>query len=138
MTKIQRLQKTFQDKHNTVKRFIFFKTGTNEDLRQESFLATWTGLLKDPNATDGFLRTRKSVVIEVDLNSPTVSPGETPVAEEAPVHEEPIENAVGVAAEVEIEAESEPVSPAIAGDEPESAANIMHANTEAMASPPWK
>jgi DNA-directed RNA polymerase specialized sigma24 family protein len=74
MTEIQRLQRTFQDKHNTVKRFIFFKTGTNEDLRQESFLATWTGLLKDPNATDGFLRTRiKWRVHEVYKNSASIN-----------------------------------------------------------------
>jgi len=74
MTKIQRLQRTFQDKHNTIKRFVFFKTGTNEDLRQESFLATWTGLLKDPNATDGFLRTRiRWRVHEVYKNSASIN-----------------------------------------------------------------
>jgi DNA-directed RNA polymerase specialized sigma24 family protein len=74
MTKIQRLQKTFQDKHNTIKRFIFFKTGTNEDLRQESFLSTWTGLLKDTDATDGFLRTRiKWRVHEVYKNSASIN-----------------------------------------------------------------
>ncbi|MBA7493211.1 hypothetical protein ES702_03767 [subsurface metagenome] len=74
MTEIQRLQRTFQDKHNTIKRFIFFKTGTNEDLRQESFLATWTGLLKDPNATDGFLRTRiRWRVHEVYKNSASIN-----------------------------------------------------------------
>jgi DNA-directed RNA polymerase specialized sigma24 family protein len=74
MTKIQRLQRTFHDKYNTIKRFIFFKTGTNEDLRQESFLATWTGLLKDPNATDGYLRTRiKWRVHEVYKNSASIN-----------------------------------------------------------------
>ena len=74
MTEIQRLQRTFQDKHNTIKRFVFFKTGTNEDLRQESFLATWTGLLKDPNATDGFLRTRiRWRVHEVYKNSASIN-----------------------------------------------------------------
>ncbi len=74
MTKIQRLQKTFQDKHNLIKRFVLFKTGTNEDLHQESLLATWTGLLKDPNATDGFLRTRiRWRVHEVYKNSASIN-----------------------------------------------------------------
>ena len=58
MTDIQQLQETYQDKLNTIKRFIYFKTRTNDDLRQEAMLAIWTGLLKDPNATDGYLRTR--------------------------------------------------------------------------------
>ena len=31
-----------------------------------------------------------------------------------------------------------PMATTVAGDEPESAANIMQASTEAMASPPWK
>jgi DNA-directed RNA polymerase specialized sigma24 family protein len=74
MTEIQRLQGTFQDKLNTIKRFVFFKTGTNEDLRQESFLATWTGLLKDPNATDGYLRTRiRWRIHEVYKNSASIN-----------------------------------------------------------------
>jgi len=58
MTEIKELQETFHSKLNDMKRFIFFKVGTNEDLQQESLLSVWTGLLKDPNATDGYLRTR--------------------------------------------------------------------------------
>ena len=58
MTDIQQLQETFKNKLPAIKPFIYFRAGTNEDLQQEAMLAIWTGLLKDPNATDGYLRTR--------------------------------------------------------------------------------
>ena len=32
----------------------------------------------------------------------------------------------------------EPIATTVAGEEPERAANIMHANTPAIAKPPWK
>ena len=55
---IRELQETFHSKLPKVKSFIYFRAGTNEDLQQEAMLAIWTGLLKEPNATDGYLRTR--------------------------------------------------------------------------------
>ena len=58
MTEIRELQETFHNKLPNIKSFIYFRAGTNQDLQQEAMLAIWTGLLKDPNATDGYLRTR--------------------------------------------------------------------------------
>ena len=55
---IRELQETFGDKTKVLKRFTYYKAGKNADLQQEALLATWTGLLKDPNATDSYLRTR--------------------------------------------------------------------------------
>ncbi len=55
---IRELQETFGDKMKALKRFTYYKAGKNDDLQQEALLATWTGLLKDPNATDSYLRTR--------------------------------------------------------------------------------
>jgi hypothetical protein len=57
-TKIKELQETFGEKMKVLGRFTYYRAGKNEDLRQESLLAIWTGLLKDPNATDGYLKTR--------------------------------------------------------------------------------
>ena len=48
---IRELQETFGDKMKALKRFTYYKAGKNDDLQQEALLATWTGLLKDPNAT---------------------------------------------------------------------------------------
>ncbi len=55
---IRELQETFGDKMKVLKQFTYYRAGKNEDLRQEAHIAIWTGLLKDPNATDGYLRTR--------------------------------------------------------------------------------
>ncbi len=55
---IKELQETFGDKMKALKRFSYYRAGKNDDLRQESLLAIWTGLLKDRNATDGYLKTR--------------------------------------------------------------------------------
>ena len=55
---IRELQETFHNKLPKVKSFIYFRAGANQDLQQEAMIAIWTGLLKDPDATDGFLRTR--------------------------------------------------------------------------------
>jgi len=38
--------------------FIFKQVKTDEDLRQEACMAMWRGLMKDPLATNGYLRTR--------------------------------------------------------------------------------
>lgn len=38
--------------------FIFKQTRENQDLRQEACMAMWRGLLKDPDATDGFIMNR--------------------------------------------------------------------------------
>ena len=56
--KIKELQETFGVKMKALRRFTYYRAGNNDDLRQEAHLATWTGLLKDPNATDSYLRTR--------------------------------------------------------------------------------
>ena len=58
MTDIQQLQETFKNKLRTIKSFIHYRAGKNDDLYQEGMLAVWIGLLKEPDATDGFLRTR--------------------------------------------------------------------------------
>ncbi|HIJ57843.1 MAG TPA: hypothetical protein HPQ03_17205 [Deltaproteobacteria bacterium] len=55
---IKELQETFQDKMKVLERFTYYRAGKNDDLRQEALLATWTGLQKDKNATDSYLRTR--------------------------------------------------------------------------------
>ncbi len=55
---IKELQETFGDKMKVLKQFTYYRAGKNDDLRQEAHIAIWTGLLKDPNATDGYLRTR--------------------------------------------------------------------------------
>ena len=74
MNNIQKLHETFQDKIKNIGPFIYFKTKKNDDLRQEALLATWTGLLKDPNATDSFLRTRiRWRVRELFKNSASIS-----------------------------------------------------------------
>jgi hypothetical protein len=41
-----------------IKRFSQFMAGKNEDFYQEGLLCSWRGLLKDPKATGGYLRTR--------------------------------------------------------------------------------
>ena len=55
---IKELQATFGDKMKALKRFSYYRAGKNDDLQQEALLAIWTGLLKDSNATDSYLRTR--------------------------------------------------------------------------------
>ncbi len=55
---IKELQETFRDKLPMIKRFSQFMAGKNDDLYQEGLLSTWRGLLKDPQATGGYLRTR--------------------------------------------------------------------------------
>ena len=50
------LQETFRDKLPMIMRFSQFMAGKNEDLYQEGLLSTWRGLLKDPQATGGYLR----------------------------------------------------------------------------------
>ncbi len=57
-TKIKELQETFGEKMKVLERFTYYRAGKNEDLRQESHTAIWTGLQKDPEATDSYLRTR--------------------------------------------------------------------------------
>ena len=57
-TKIKELKETFGEKMKVLGRFTYYRAGKNEDLRQESLLAIWTGLLKDRNATNGYLKTR--------------------------------------------------------------------------------
>ena len=65
----------------------------------------------------GFLKTRKSVVIEVDPNSPQTSPDEAPAAEETRGFEEHVEEAAGVATEEK----SMSPSPAVAEQVPGAA-----------------
>jgi hypothetical protein len=55
---IKELQETFEDKMKVLGRFTYYRAGKNDDLRQEAHIAIWTGLLKDKNATDGYLKTR--------------------------------------------------------------------------------
>ena len=58
MADINKLQETFRDKLPMIKRFSQFMAGKNDDLYQEGLISSWRGLLKDPDATDGYLRTR--------------------------------------------------------------------------------
>ena len=58
MTEIRELQETFHSKLPMIKRFSQFMAGKNDDLYQEGLISSWCGLLKDPKATGGYLRTR--------------------------------------------------------------------------------
>jgi len=58
MTKLEQLHETFHGKMKILKPFIYFKIGADEDLRQEAYMTTWQGLLKDSKANNSFLRTR--------------------------------------------------------------------------------
>jgi DNA-directed RNA polymerase specialized sigma24 family protein len=55
---IQELQQSYESRIKDFKGFIYTQTRDNDDLRQEACLAMWRGLLKDPDATDGFLMNR--------------------------------------------------------------------------------
>ena len=55
---IRELQETFKNKLPMIKRFSQFMAGKNDDLYQEGLISSWRGLLKDPQATGGYLRTR--------------------------------------------------------------------------------
>ena len=55
---IKELQETFGEKMKVLERFTYYRAGKNDDLRQEAHIAIWTGLQKDKNATDSYLRTR--------------------------------------------------------------------------------
>ncbi|MEA1946315.1 MAG: hypothetical protein U9N83_03310 [Thermodesulfobacteriota bacterium] len=55
---IQQLQQTYESRIKGMRGFIYKQTSTDEDLRQEACMAMWRGLLKDPDATDGFIMNR--------------------------------------------------------------------------------
>ena len=56
--KIRELQQSYESRIKDIKGFIYKQTRENQDLRQEACLAMWRGLLKDPDATDGFIMNR--------------------------------------------------------------------------------
>jgi DNA-directed RNA polymerase specialized sigma24 family protein len=58
MNNIEQLQKSYENRIKDFRGFIYKQTRDNDDLRQEACLAMWRGLLKDPDATDGFLMNR--------------------------------------------------------------------------------
>jgi DNA-directed RNA polymerase specialized sigma24 family protein len=55
---IKELQQSYENRIKDFRGFIYKQTRDNDDLRQEACLAMWRGLLKDPDATDGFLMNR--------------------------------------------------------------------------------
>ena len=55
---IRELQQSYENRIKGMRGFIFKQTRENQDLRQEACLAMWRGLLKDPDATDGFIMNR--------------------------------------------------------------------------------
>jgi DNA-directed RNA polymerase specialized sigma24 family protein len=55
---IRELQQTYESRIKSMRGFIYKQTRENQDLRQEACLAMWRGLLKDPDATDGFIMNR--------------------------------------------------------------------------------
>ena len=55
---IRELQQSYESRIKGMRGFIFKQTRENQDLRQEACLAMWRGLLKDPDATDGFIMNR--------------------------------------------------------------------------------
>jgi len=55
---ISELQQSYENRIKDISGFIYKQTRENEDLRQDACLAAWRGLLKDPDATDGFLMNR--------------------------------------------------------------------------------
>jgi len=56
MENINELHETFNTRLKGIKSFIYFKTGSNEDLYQEALISMWIGLLRDPEATNSFIR----------------------------------------------------------------------------------
>jgi DNA-directed RNA polymerase specialized sigma24 family protein len=55
---IRELQQSYESRIKGMRGFIYKQTRENEDLRQEACMAMWRGLLKDPDATDGFIMNR--------------------------------------------------------------------------------
>jgi len=55
---IKELQQSYENRIKSMRGFIFKQARENQDLRQEACLAMWRGLLKDPDATDGYLMNR--------------------------------------------------------------------------------
>ena len=55
---IRELQQCYENRIKDFKGFIYKQTRDDDDLRQEAHLEVWRGLLKDPDATDGFLMNR--------------------------------------------------------------------------------
>ncbi len=55
---IRALQQSYENRLKGMRGFIYKQIRTNEDLRQEACMAMWRGLLKDPDAIDGFLMNR--------------------------------------------------------------------------------
>ena len=55
---IRELQQCYENRIKEFKGFIYKQTRDDDDLRQEAHLEVWRGLLKDPDATDGFLMNR--------------------------------------------------------------------------------
>ena len=55
---IRELQQSYESRIKGMRGFIYKQTRENQDLRQEACLAVWRGLLKDPDATDGFIMNR--------------------------------------------------------------------------------
>jgi DNA-directed RNA polymerase specialized sigma24 family protein len=55
---IRELQQSYESRIKGMRGFIYKQTRENDDLRQEACMAMWRGLLKDPDATDGFIMNR--------------------------------------------------------------------------------
>ena len=55
---LQELQQTFESRAQDLKGLIYWQTNGNEDMVQEAMEAVWSGLQKDPFATNAYLRTR--------------------------------------------------------------------------------
>ena len=55
---IRELQQSYESRSKGMRGFIYKQTRENEDLRQEACIAMWRGLLKDPEATDGYIMNR--------------------------------------------------------------------------------
>jgi len=55
---IRELQQCYENRIKDFKGFIYKQTRDDDELRQEAHLEVWRGLLKDPDATDGFLMNR--------------------------------------------------------------------------------
>ncbi len=55
---IKELQQSYENRIKDVRGYIYKQTRDDEDLKQESCLAVWRGLLKDPVATNGYLMNR--------------------------------------------------------------------------------
>ncbi len=55
---IRELQQSYESRIKGMRGFIYKQAKTDEDLRQEACMAMWRGLIKDPDATDGFIMNR--------------------------------------------------------------------------------